>query len=158
MSVNYQIAEVGNILGLEKALSGFRTRAENGESFCLHFIAHGDEAGLAIGENQELVPWDKFRSELRSMNDAMSGQMIVNMTSCSGLFGVRIVDPDDPDLPFFGIVGPMQDLEVTDASRLSLEFYCLMHSGKNIAEIISLNKQSASSSLYFVPTVMYRDK
>ena len=48
MGVNQELAEVGNIPSLKVILSRFRIRAESGERFCLHFIAHGNKDGLDL--------------------------------------------------------------------------------------------------------------
>ena len=125
LGLQQERAEVGNVLGLKAALAHFRDKAVRGTKFCLHFVAHGCEDGIAIGEGQDLLTWEAFRSELRLMNDAMQGQMTVNMTSCRGLYGVRIVDVDDPSFPFFGLVGPKEDLAIPDAREFGLDFYRL---------------------------------
>ena len=85
--------------------------AASGTKFCLHIVSHGDENGLWIETTNEDITWYEFRNFLENINSSMGSSLIINMTSCLGLHGIKIVDEKSSLLPFFGLIGYSEDLE-----------------------------------------------
>jgi len=110
--------------------------AANGTKLCLHIVSHGDKTGLWIETTQEEVTWEEFRSFLQTINTSMGGTLTINMTSCLGLHGIKIVDENASTLPFFGLIGYSVDLEVDRAKEINHLFYQKLLDGKQINEAV----------------------
>ena len=144
--LNQQVAKCNTKRGLVRALMHFLRRAAAGEKFCLHFICHGNRCGLYLRAMGEFISWGEFRAFLMKINGAMDGQLVVNMTSCEGLHGIKIVDPNQDDVPFFGLIGPKEKISKPDTTRASEMFYCGQLAGKTIPGVVDeINKFSAET-------------
>lgn len=85
------------------------------------------------------------------MNDAMGGQLTVNMSSCQGLHGVKIVSADDDDLPFFGLVGPKEKIKGETAERVNKMYYDLLLDGMKVDEAVrQINTSEGRELLYCI--------
>jgi len=122
--------------GLIAALQGFRDKAKSGEKFCLHFVCHGNASGLWVKGTNEAIEWRRLRPYLRAINAAMGGVLILNMTTCQGLHGIKIVDVAGKDLPFFGLIGVSRILFPDEAIRLNERLYSKWAAGLPIQRII----------------------
>ncbi|ELW4651740.1 caspase family protein [Escherichia coli] len=103
------------------ALSTFLKDAMNGQRFMLHFVAHGNEKGIQIGT--DFVTWDILRPHLQEINAATERTLLLNMSTCKGLHGVKIVGRIG-EYPFFGLIGAKDDLYVIDALNANKIMYC----------------------------------
>lgn len=102
---------------LELALDLARTK-----SFMLHFTAHGNEQ--AIGNNLEInLSWGDLHPHLSKINDALNGELIINMMACKGIYGLKIDDLIAPNSPYYGLIGPTRDLSPDQASDITKMFY-----------------------------------
>ncbi len=71
----------------------------------LHISAHGDKNGIQLS-NGHAIDWETLRDHLRPINRALSGTLVVCMSSCEGYMGVRMaMYPEDPDLPYYALIG-----------------------------------------------------
>jgi hypothetical protein len=155
--VNQQLAECNNKNGMIKSLEHFRARAHNGERFCLHFVCHGNENGLGLKSTGEMIEWPEFTAYLQSINEVMGNALIVNMSSCKGLHGIRIVDIDNASLPFFGLTGPKSLITPEEAKRINEKYYSKQLNDKEIPTIVSeINQELGSEVLYCVISEVYR--
>ncbi|MFJ5456643.1 hypothetical protein [Pectobacterium sp. CHL-2024] len=102
------------------ALNTFLTDAQDGQRFMLHFVAHGNEQGIQIGT--DFVTWDILRPHLQEINVATERTLLLNMSTCKGLHGVKIVDGVG-EYPFFGLIGAKDDLHVSDALNANKIMY-----------------------------------
>jgi len=118
------------------ALQHFRDRALAGAKFCLHFVCHGSENGLWIKGTDESIEWRLLRRHLLTINTATEGTLILNMSTCEGLHGIKIVDLAGKRLPFFGLIGVSRILFPDEAIRLNERFYSMFAASKPIQEII----------------------
>jgi hypothetical protein len=66
----------------------------------------------------------------------MDGQLTVNMISCFGLHGAKIVDENSSTLPFFGQVGYLAELRVGRSIEFNELYYRKMLEGKPINIIV----------------------
>jgi len=94
--------------------------ADDGKRFLIHIVAHGDEDGIQIGN--DCVDWPDLLQNLQSINQKTGNSLILNMSTCKGLYGARIV-PVGGCLPFFGIIGAKKDLSVQDALNANKIMY-----------------------------------
>lgn len=135
----------------------FLTRASNGEKFCMHIISHGNKNGIGFKNPIKMILWDEFRKFLYNVNGAMGGKFIVNMTSCFGLHGIKIIDLSLSNFPFFGLVGPSIKIGFKEVKELNKLFYLKQTEGKGIPKVISeLNKENGKELLYSITSQGYQ--
>jgi len=123
--------------------------ANGGTKFCLHVVSHGDKTGLWVKSTEEDILWSDFTKLLEKINNAMGGALIVNMTSCLGLHGIKMVDENSEHYPFFGLVGYSDDLEVDNGKEINKLFYKKILNGKEIqAAVNELKNELKDDKLY----------
>jgi len=113
--------------------SADRLRTAN---FVLHFTAHGNKDGIGLKATNEFIPWQELRGSLQNLNKKMEGNLIVNMMACKGISGVSIQSFEDPAEPFFGIIGPVKDIDIFRAKAIGKTFYEKMLNGIQIPTIV----------------------
>lgn len=118
------------------AFSYMEKIAQSGLRFCLQIVSHGTEDGLWIGETDDDIFWDELREKFESLNSKLDNSLIVNMSTCKGLNGIRIVDENADKFPFFGLIGCNRDLYIDEALKTNELFYTKMLEGKDISIII----------------------
>lgn len=154
--VQQETALCNNKAGIAKGLDHFVRRAREGTKFAMHFVCHGGVDGLLLKGTGEFIPWQELAEDLRKINDAMEGQLTVNMSSCQGLHGVEIVSPSD-GLPFFGLVGPKEKIRIETAERVSKMYYDLQLDGMEVDEAVQqINKIEGRDLLCCVPARLYQ--
>jgi len=119
---------------VKASLSLLASEAAGGKKFPIHLISHGGEEGLHL--QNSVLKWEDLRPLLQSINQAMAGALIVNMSSCLGLYGIKVVDPEEESLPFFGVVGSDRLLDYRDAIDLGRRFYVMLHQGGEVDDIV----------------------
>ncbi|HLP39685.1 hypothetical protein [Lacibacter sp.] len=119
--------------------------ADTGLKFCLQIVSHGTEEGLWIEETDEDIYWEELRNLLYELNSKLENTLIVNMTSCRGLNGVKIIDENKGDYPFFGLIGCNRDLYIDEAKTTNDLFYSKLLEGKDISTIIPEIQQEFKS-------------
>lgn len=123
--------------------------AKSGTKFCLHIVSHGDKTGLWVKSTKEDVFWADFTKLLEQINNAMGGTLMVNMTSCLGLHGIKMVDENSENYPFFGLVGYSDDLEVDKGKEINKLFYKKIMDGKEVQEAVKeLRDELKDDKLY----------
>jgi hypothetical protein len=124
-----------NKVGLFEALEWCANRVATAK-FVLQFTAHGDKDGIWLNATNEFVPWNEFGSSLQDLNQKMKGNLVVNMLACKGIFGASIQNLENPSDPFFGIIGPLDDIEFDQAKRVAKMFYEEMRNAMDIPDIV----------------------
>ena len=116
----------------------------------MHFVCHGGVDGLLLKGTGEFIPWQELAEDLRKINNSMGEQLTVNMSSCKGLHGIKIVSADN-DLPFFGLVGSKEDIKFETAKRVNKMYYDLQLDGMDIKEAVQqINTDEGRELLYGV--------
>jgi len=142
---------------LLQSLEYFEKLAGNGKKFCLHIICHGNSEGIGLKATNERIKWKEFREKLSIINKLMNQSLIVNMTSCFGLHGIKIVDEHSTDYPFFGLIGPSQKIGVKRADRINKLFYSKQLEGKQVQEIVKeINKEIGTEQIYCISSEGYK--
>ncbi len=135
----------------------FEKLSEKGKKFCLHIVCHGNKDGIGIKATNERIKWEEFRERLFKINDFMSRSMIINMISCFGLHGIKIVDENSEDQPFFGLIGPAQKIGVKKADKVNRLFYSKQLDGKQIQDIVKeINDELGSEQIYCITSEGYK--
>jgi hypothetical protein len=157
MGFSCERADCNTKRGMIAALQHFRDRARSGGKFCLHFVCHGSENGLWIKSTNESIEWRKFRRYMKTINDPMGGSLILNMSTCEGLHGIKIVDTEREDLPFFGLIGVSRILFPDEAIRLNEHFYSRLSAGSPIQEVIrEISKDPGGEVLNCITAAGYK--
>ena len=132
----------------------FFKNAEAGERFILHFVSHGNEHG--IGAGTDFVAWDTFIPILQRIHEATDETLLLNMSTCKGLYGTKIVPPEG-QYPFFGLIGAKTDLVVTDALKANKIMYKKWIEGKPIQQLIpETNTEMGKDVLFNLSAEGYR--
>jgi hypothetical protein len=84
---------------------------------------HGNQEGVQL-TNYEFVAWDSLRHLLVPWNRWMSGHLLVSMASCFGTSGARMSMSNDPEYPFWALIGNTQ---VTALGDLAVGFAAFYH-------------------------------
>jgi hypothetical protein len=128
--------------------------AKNGKRFLIHFVCHGNKNGIQIGS--DFIPWNNLLPELQKINIVTEDSLVLNMSSCKGLYGVCIV-PENGIYPFFGLIGANEDLSVSNAKNINQLFYKDLIIGKPINEIIpEINTLLGKDILFNITAEGYR--
>lgn len=140
---------------LFEAFDYMNTFADNGEKFCLHIVSHGTEQGLWIELTDEDVFWVELRTRLYEINKKLDNTLTLNMTSCKGLNGIKIVDESIESYPFFALVGCNRDLYIDEAKLANTLFYSKLLEGKDVSLEIIPEIQSEFKNLGMNDNVIY---
>lgn len=137
---------VNTVQEMLDTLNFFLTDAKNGKRFMLHFVAHGNENGILIGD--KFVTWDVLRTHLQEINIATEGTLLLNMSTCKGLHGVKIV-PKYGEYPFFGLIGAKDNLLVTDALNANKIMYRKWLDNLPVQQIVPETNQEIGKEVLF---------
>lgn len=128
------VAAVSSDTGLLEALKYFHQEALAGKRFMLHFVSHGNQQGIAAG--QDFVTWATLRPFLQQIHSATQESLLLNMSTCKGLHGMKIVEISGPPYPFFGLIGATQDLSVSDALEANRRMYEKWMTGMPVQKLV----------------------
>ncbi|HEY3295647.1 MAG TPA: hypothetical protein VGL38_09415 [bacterium] len=154
-SISCRRFDCANISAFENAVSRLTCSAQS-EKFFIHVVGHGSEDGIGIGEF-DFLTWSELRKALVPMNELMSGSLILNMTTCRGIHAVKSVSIGDTTYPFFGLIGPKDDLGVADAIDINMRLYRKWIAGGSINEIVrAVNAELNQDIIYCISAEGYK--
>lgn len=152
--VTTALAEVGSELELLGALKAFEREAAAGKRFMLHFVSHGNEDGIAVGA--EFADWSTIRPFLKRVHSATAETLLLNMSTCKGLHGVKIARGNGP-YPFFGLIGAKEDLYVADALEVNRRIYTKWLTGTPVQVLVpETNAEMGREILFNISAEGYR--
>jgi hypothetical protein len=152
--VQVAIARVNNKLELLASLEAFRKEAVEGKKFMLHFVAHGNEGGIAAAE--EFCQWTELRPFLQRVHAATNETLLLNMSTCKGLHGIKATDHSGP-FPFFGLIGATADLLVEDAKAANRKIYEKWLAGLPVQRLVhETNSELGKELLFHISSEGYR--
>ena len=128
------------------ALDIFYDKALAGERFMIHFVSHGNDDGIQVGD--DFVTWSMLRPYLQKINVATDQTLLLNMSTCKGLHGVKIADKDG-DYPFFGLIGAKVDLLVTDALEANKIMYRQWLNDMPVQKLVPETNQELGRNVLF---------
>lgn len=129
-------------------------KSREGKKFIIHFVSHGNEEGVRMGSY--FAYWIMLGPLLEKINSAMQCDLIVNMSTCKGLHGIKMVKPLG-GYPFFGLIGAKKDLKVSDAISANSLFYKYVSNGVPIQKAIpKINEDLENEVLFNVSSEGFR--
>ncbi|MDX7786015.1 hypothetical protein [Aeromonas caviae] len=115
-----RLINVNSKAEFESELKELLAIAKSGKKFLIHVVAHGNKQGVEAGS--EFISWSDITSYLQDINEETDNSLLLNMSTCKGLFGAWTV-PKQGRYPFFGIIGSKEDLSVDDALNANKIMY-----------------------------------
>jgi hypothetical protein len=126
-------------------------------SFMLHFTAHGSSDGICNQHTIGTITWDELREPLTKINSALNGDLVVNMIACKGINGVKMDAILTREPPFFGLIGPTQNIQLETARDVCRQFYNkIVNNGEIIAAVTELIDQSNQPLIWAKSAQMLR--
>lgn len=118
----------------------------------LHISAHGFSEGIQLSSG-EILDWKSLRELLKPVNKALNGALFVCMSTCEGYSGSRMAMVlDDPDHPFFAIVGNSEKPTWPEAAVAFASFYHLVANGHYVTDAVAAMRTASGNSTFFVTT------
>ena len=108
----------------------------------LHLSMHGDGLGVQL-TNGDMLTWDQLRKAIDPVTNALNGGLLVCMSSCEGASGCRMAMHQEPDHPFWALVGSSQQVLWADAAVAYITFYHSFFKGASLEE--SVNRMRIAS-------------
>ncbi len=88
----------------------------------IHLSMHGNTDGIEL-TNGDYITWDELRIALAPLNNAMSGGLLICMSSCFGSSGCRMAMHEDNERPFWALVGSTSSPSWENAAVAYITFY-----------------------------------
>lgn len=90
----------------------------------LHFEMHGSEIqdGMVL-KTEEVIKWNEVSHELRKINIACNNNLFVSMSMCYGAYLIRCIDGFSQPCPFYGFVGPLDNIGDRDLEVAYTEYF-----------------------------------
>lgn len=119
-----------------KFLEELLQKAKDGHKFCINFVSHGNEDCIGFKPSMEQLDWSELSPLLEGINTELAGMLLLNMTSCSGLNGIKVNDFKIENFPCYGLIGSANKLKMADAKSINKKFYHKLFDGLDINAII----------------------
>lgn len=106
----------------------------------LHLSAHGSKEGITLTDDT-LVDWRQLGKYLSPANNVLRGRLLVCMSLCSGLHGIKMAMTCDRQIaPFFAIVGHEGTINWSDCAFAFVTFYHRLFKGASPDEAVRAMK------------------
>jgi len=112
----------------------------------VHITAHGDDAGLDF-TNGDSLTWRELRDVLLPLNNLLSGDLVVCMSSCKGWNACKTAMALGRQ-PYFLLVGSTENVSWSESSVGFVTFYHQFASGVHPRDMVAAMK-TASQHAHF---------
>jgi hypothetical protein len=117
-------------------------------------VAHGNDEGIFAAT--EFCDWTTLRPYLQKIHSATDETLLLNMSTCKGLHGIKITGTSG-EHPFFGLIGAKSDLKVDDALAANRKVYKKWLAGMPVQLIVpETNTELGKELLFNVSSEGYR--
>jgi hypothetical protein len=120
----------------ENTLNFLIKLAKSGQRFMIHFVAHGNADGIGFKETGDFISWLDLEPYLVLLNKECENTLVLNMTTCFGLHGIKTVNPFSSDKPFYGLIGYTSKLKIAKAKQANMDFYTCVFKGLQFNEAL----------------------
>ena len=138
MSSTYQQTVDQN--AFKQAIADISCVAQSAEQSltAIHFSCHGGPTHIVLTSGEEIY-WPELRPLLVPVNRAASGNLIVSMSTCYGLFGAGMaLHPHET--PFRSLIGPLDIVTFADSAVAFTVFYHQVSKGVSIERAVEAMK------------------
>jgi hypothetical protein len=147
LAVNLEAFTAAIQIGLTEGMETFPNKIP-----ILHISAHGFTEGIQLSSG-EVVYWNQLRELLIPVNQALSGSLIVCMSTCQGYSGTRMaMVPESNDHPFWAIIGNSGKPTWPETAVAFATFYHLIANGRNIASSVEAMCEASGNEKFFLET------
>jgi hypothetical protein len=160
IKIPIEFYDIPNVSTFIKHLEKITKEAEKKTVFpIIQIDAHGSNnpPGLVM-KSGELIEWIDLEENLRKLNIASKGNLLLVTASCFGQFANTSVAIANR-APFWAVVGPMASIQVNDIMRSLRRFYSSLLSQSSPYDIAeSLNNSSlkvVTAEWFFVQSYRY---
>ena len=101
----------------------------------LHLSMHGNRQGVALTDNT-FIGWEELKRCLQPLNNALQGGLLICLSACFSVSGIRMAMFEGNDHPFWGLVGHPDSAEWADAALAYTTFYHRLFKGANVDEAV----------------------
>lgn len=147
LAVNLEAFTAAIRIGLHEAMEAFPNTIP-----ILHISAHGFSEGIQLSSG-EVVLWHQLRELLIPVNQALSGSLIVCMSTCEGYSGSRMaMVPESNDHPFWAIIGNCGKPTWPETAVAFATMYHLIANGRYIVDSVAAMRTASGNDNFFVTT------
>ncbi len=105
----------------------------------IHISCHGNARGIEFTSGEKIT-WDELKNYLTPVNKNIGGFLLC-MSSCRGLSAIETaMIPNSEALPFFGVVGSINDITWAEANIGFTVLYYLFKNGVDLSKAVSAMK------------------
>lgn len=109
---------------------------KKGKNYMFHFVSHGNTNGIGFKHTYEFIPWKLLDDILSQINLFANNTLVLNMTTCFGLHGIKTINPFSSDKSFFGLIGYDGSLNKKIGIQANERYYKLIMDGHVINEAV----------------------
>lgn len=147
LAVNLEAFTAAIRIGLREAMENFPNTIP-----ILHISAHGFSDGIQLSSG-EVILWQNLRELLIPINQALSGSLIVCMSTCEGYSGSRMaMVPESNDHPFWAIIGNNAKPTWPETAVAFATLYHLIANGRYITDSVKAMCIASGNDSFFVTT------
>lgn len=97
------------------------------------------------------MPWEELKDHLRPVNAALSGSLVVCMSSCEGYAGIRMaMHPEESDLPYSALIGCGTQPTWGETAVAYATFYHQLWRGEYIADAVAAMRVASGNLRFFL--------
>jgi hypothetical protein len=118
----------------------------------LHISAHGYKDGIQLSSG-EFLGWDELRELLIPINQALSGALILCMSTCEGYSGQQMAMVEHSSFhPFFAIIGNSGKPTWPETAVAFSSFYHLVANGRFLKDAVEAMAVASGNESFFITT------
>jgi hypothetical protein len=116
----------------------------------LHIECHGNEHGLELADGS-FVNWVELKQPITDLNIATRLNLMVAVAACTGGALINAVQISDR-APFWGLIGPTQELSASDLEKAFRALYLTLLSSKSPAKGVAAMNDASGAGLFLRTT------
>jgi hypothetical protein len=119
----------------------------------LHISAHGNEDGIQLSSG-DVISWDMLRDLLIPVNRALSGTLLVCMSSCQGYAGIRMAmsAAENSEHPYYAIIGNGDSPTWPETAVGFAAFYHLVANGHYLIDAVVAMRTASGNERFYIDT------
>ncbi|KCZ88458.1 hypothetical protein [Hyphomonas jannaschiana] len=115
----------------------------------IHLSMHGNQQGIGLTDGH-FLSWDDLRTVLLPIQNALQGQLLICISSCSGYYGCQMAMYEDNEQPFWSLVANSEEATWHDSAVAFVTFYHQFFKTGNIYSSVEAMKVASGDHNFFV--------